>query len=336
MFESFAKNGGSSNAYTNFLTTAYYFTCQNDFISNLKTLLEFTSYLEIDEKSVDKEKEIISQEIGMYDNDVFWQAYFNMLQGMLKESGMRNNIAGTVEDISKITVSILNKTFESFYTTENAILIMAGDFEQEDDYLFEIVEKSCFLPQAHPALPLAPKESIIVNQSFISRCMPISKPLMYLGFKLPPDNNYNASLRLLSEALLGKATPFFKSCYDDELLTQALSTEVIFGDTNCVLALSGSSEKYEELKERILNTLYYEPLSEEDVSRAKAHLDGQIKMASNSLDTIINLVADNFARNSDLDIFPKYANISIEDLLEQRQLLKNHCLSVILPQKYRA
>ena len=61
----FAAMGASVNAFTSYDVTAYYFSCTEHFEENLKLLLEFVSTPYFTEESVEKERGIIDQEIGM-------------------------------------------------------------------------------------------------------------------------------------------------------------------------------------------------------------------------------------------------------------------------------
>ena len=63
--EEFAALGASTNAFTSYDMTAYYFSCTANFDACLRLLLEFVSTPYFTGESVDKEQGIIGQEIGM-------------------------------------------------------------------------------------------------------------------------------------------------------------------------------------------------------------------------------------------------------------------------------
>ena len=68
-----AMNGASPNAFTSSDITAYYFESTKRFQDNLELLLRFVSTPYFTEESVEKERGIIGQEIGMYDDSPDFQ-----------------------------------------------------------------------------------------------------------------------------------------------------------------------------------------------------------------------------------------------------------------------
>ena len=60
-----AELGANVNAFTSYDMTAYYFSCTENFEQALDLLLEFVSTPYFTEESVEKERGIIDQEIGM-------------------------------------------------------------------------------------------------------------------------------------------------------------------------------------------------------------------------------------------------------------------------------
>ena len=103
IFDNFSKLGLSANAYTNFDTTAYYFSGCENIDKGFDLLMKMVSSLYVTDENIEKEKGIITQEINMYKDDPYWQIYFNTLKAMYSKNSIRESIAGDVEDIEKIT-----------------------------------------------------------------------------------------------------------------------------------------------------------------------------------------------------------------------------------------
>ena len=59
------------------------------------------------EKTVEKEKGIIGQEITMYDDNPDWRLYFGVIENMYHHHPVKIDIAGTIESISHITADCL-------------------------------------------------------------------------------------------------------------------------------------------------------------------------------------------------------------------------------------
>src|SRR5699024_538660 len=66
VFQVFGEQGASANAFTSFTRTSYLFSSTDRVYENLQTLLDFVQEPYFTEKTVEKEKGIIAQEIQMY------------------------------------------------------------------------------------------------------------------------------------------------------------------------------------------------------------------------------------------------------------------------------
>jgi len=76
VFQQFSKQGASANAFTSFTRTAYLFSSTSEVEKNLITLMNMVQEPYFTEKSVEKEKGIIGQEIRMYDDNPDWRLFF--------------------------------------------------------------------------------------------------------------------------------------------------------------------------------------------------------------------------------------------------------------------
>ena len=124
--------GVDANAYTTNDHTAYLFEATNNFYEALDELMDYVQNPYFTDENVEKEKGIIGQEIGMYDDDPGWQLYMNALDCMYKENAVKIDIAGTVESISKIDKDVLYKCYNTFYNTSNMVMVVCGDFVPEE------------------------------------------------------------------------------------------------------------------------------------------------------------------------------------------------------------
>ena len=127
VFADFGKHGASANAFTSFTKTAYLFSATNHIEENVKTLIDFVQDPYFSEKSVEKEKGIIAQEIKMYDDQPDWQSFMGTIKAMFKKHPVNIDIAGTVESISKITKDDLYTCYNTFYHPENMTLFITGN-----------------------------------------------------------------------------------------------------------------------------------------------------------------------------------------------------------------
>ena len=86
----FAKMGVSSNAYTSFDHTVYFYETSSKHEECLNKLLEFVNTPYFTDENVEKEKGIIAQELKMYDdmpdNIIFERTIYNLFNRVLNNS----------------------------------------------------------------------------------------------------------------------------------------------------------------------------------------------------------------------------------------------------------
>ena len=245
-----AANGASPNAFTSNDITGYYFDSTEKFEENLRILLSFVSVPWFTQESVDKERGIIGQEIGMIEDDPHWKCYMNLMKALFQHHPIRVSVAGSVESIAEITPETLYACHKAFYDPANMVLCVAGPVDPEHicDVAREILPKE--------AGPIAvkdygEKEGPRAAQSYIEERMEVSAPIFQLGWKGDPQINGEDRLRqelvggLALEVLLGNSSPLYAKLYREGLINQEFgySYESSFG---CAfLAADGESKSPE-------------------------------------------------------------------------------------------
>ena len=128
----FAAMGASVNAFTSYDVTAYYFSCTEHFEENLKLLLEFVSTPYFTEESVEKERGIIDQEIGMNADNPDSQIFERLMPALFENHPVRVPILGTSQSIREITPEDLYLCHRAFYNPANMTLCVVGDVDPEE------------------------------------------------------------------------------------------------------------------------------------------------------------------------------------------------------------
>ena len=125
----FAGAGAEANAFTSFDKTCYLFSCTDRFEESFRYLLRFVQDPYFTSETVEKERGIIEQEIRMYEDNPDWRVMQNLLTALYAENPVRQDIAGTVESISKITPELLYRCYRTFYNLSNMVVAVAGSFD---------------------------------------------------------------------------------------------------------------------------------------------------------------------------------------------------------------
>ena len=346
IFDEFVKLGASVNAYTNVHSTAYYFSCNDMFYDNLRLLLRLVTLPHFTDENVEKEKGIIWQEIGMYDDNPFWRAYMNMQRAMYSHSSVRDSIVGDVESIRRITKGDLQQAYGAFYHPSNMALVCVGRFAREEVYR---IARKAFVgaPKRADVKRLRDHEPPEVAESFVSSVMSLSKPMFSLGFKEDKGSasagaktitRKAAATKVLMDVLAGQSSELFNDMYRSGLVDTPISLEYISGKGFGQAVFGAVSGEPEKAREQILNEIEKVRQNGTDSDRFRQirnkHV-GRFFRLFNSIEALRNLQADLFASGADIDIFgmtEAYDELRAEDLDERLNELfrdNNHVLSVV-------
>ena len=221
-------NGASPNAFTSNAITGYYFESTEHFEENLRTLLSFVSVPYFTRESVEKERGIIGQEIGMIEDDPNWTVFVNLLGALYEHHPIRTSVAGTVESISHITEETLYACHKAFYDPANMVLCAAGDL---DPQAVCRLAREVLPTQAGPIAEkdYGPEEPSRAARGLVEEHMAVSCPIFQLGCKGDAPERGEAGLRqepagrpgLRGPA--GHLHPLYAGLYRDGLLNRGFS-----------------------------------------------------------------------------------------------------------------
>ena len=325
VFADFGKQGASPNAYTSFTKTAYLFSTTSNVEKKVETLLDFVQDPYFSEKSVEKEKGIIAQEIKMYDDQPDWQSFMGTIKALFKNHPVNIDIAGTVESINSITKEDLYTCYQTFYHPENMSLFVAGNFRVEEmmDLIRSNQNSKSFskMEQLQRYFPEEPDEAAIPEYTLN---MPVSIPKCTVGIKeASGDLSKEAFLQkdLLGGMILGhlysKGGTFYQELYQDKLIDDSFyyetNIESNFGYTFIGSNTERPGEFSKKVKEQLLSTKKMQ-LNDEEFSRMKKKRIGQMLRSMNSLEFIASKYIYYYTAGLDLfEIIPAIDALKLAD-----------------------
>lgn len=327
VFQKFSQYGASANAYTSFTRTAYLFSSTGQLYENTETLLNFVQEPYFTEKTVEKEKGIIGQEITMYDDNPDWRLYYGVIENMYKEHPVKIDIAGTVESIDHITADHLYECYRTFYHPSNMLLFIVGAVDPDEMIKF-IKENQAKKEFAKPEeieriFPAEPKEADVERRTLQ---MDVQKPKMYVGMKAKEvalsgkELLINElSIQLTLDLLFNRSSDFYTEAYEkgwiDESFAYDFTLEKGFG-----FAIVGSdTDNPEELEQAIKRTIKKAaemwPFGMDELNRARRKRIGQFLRSLNSLEFMANQFTRYAFNEMDLfDVVPTLEQLTVEDL----------------------
>ncbi len=341
----FAALGASTNAFTSYDMTAYYFSCVDHFEQCLALLLEFVSTPYFTEESVAKELGIIGQEIGMNADSADSVVFEDMAKALYRVHGIRTPILGTRESIATITPEILTLCHGAFYTPGNMMLCVAGDVEPEQvAALAQKMLPAKPAPVGEKILPMEP--DLTCATSLVSRTMEVSKPNFQLGFKSAPPPRGEAGIRqeilgdLAAEALFGDTSPLYLRLYENGWIDGSFGGGYETVSGMAMLTCGGDSEHGEAVRDAILEqaqVLARTGIPESDFLRMKrSALGRKVRELDSFTATCVRLCTYQFAGFDYLKFPEIYASVTAEEasaLLRQTVKQEQSAMAVIYPKK---
>ena len=131
-FTFYSERGSDANANTSNYKTTYLFSGPNFFDENINYLLDYVQDPYFTDENVEKEKGIIEQEIKMYEDDPYFKMYDGIIYNTFIKHPIKYPIAGTVEDVRKITKEDLYTCYNTFYHPSNMFLVITGNVDPKE------------------------------------------------------------------------------------------------------------------------------------------------------------------------------------------------------------
>ena len=317
-----AANGASPNAFTSSDITAYYFESTKRFRENLELLLTFVSTPYFTEESVEKERGIIGQEIGMYDDSPDFQIYIRLMEILYQNSPVRSSVAGTVESISQITVQDLFNCHKAFYAPSNMVLSVVGNVEPE--LVMDTARK--ILPSEKapkPVVDYGAEEPMLPLKQYTETRMEVSAPQFMLGAKVRPALSGFASLHqrhvggLALSSLFGRSSRFYTNLYSKNILSNDFDVDFDFAANSASIFFGGQSHNPEAVLEAVLaaaDEVRRNGLDEARFHRVRNASLGSLLFALEDFDNMaVGLAHSTFYDYNPLDTHTPKADVTAEE-----------------------
>ncbi|MBW4426279.1 MAG: insulinase family protein [Nostoc desertorum CM1-VF14] len=126
----FSALGSDSNAFTSYDQTAYYGTVERN---KLKALLMLEAdrmqNSQIEPEQLASEKRVVISELQGYENSAEYRLNRAVMQAVFPNHAYGLPVGGTKADVEKFEVEQVQKYYRNFYSPDNAVLVIVGDFQ---------------------------------------------------------------------------------------------------------------------------------------------------------------------------------------------------------------
>ena len=338
----FAESGALTNAYTTFKNTTYLFTGPDNLIENVKYLLDFVQEPYFTDENVESEKGIITQEIHMCDDRPIDVLYEHIRKNSLHNNPFKDSIIGTVNDINSIDKKVLDTCYETFYHPSNMFLVVTGNFdvdemiesikENQNNKEFKKQDKIKIKEYKEPDEVVLKEEIIKMNTNIPKLAYNIKIP--YNKFKME-KRKLNLYLYIIFSILFDDSSLFNEKAKEDNIITNAIYTNILNCDSHILISLINETFKYNELLDMIKEELKNINISEDDLERKKKVLVSNEIFSFENVEIINEMIIDSiiFDNTIEGDIVNIINSLNIEELNEIVKNIDFKSISTIIIKK---
>ena len=331
----FTKLGAESNAFTSFTRTSYLFSATDNISENLQLLQELVHRADFTKESILREQDIIGQEIEMYQDNPDYRLFFGALANLYPQTPLAEDIAGTKESISEITVENLKENFSNFYHPSNMTLFVIGNFDLEQiaAEIAEQQEKLVFAGSSEPIEKIPVSLHPVVSTDTYR--MEVASPKLAVGIRGTDfvDESelyrYKITLKLLFAMMFGWTSKRFQSLYESGKMDNSLTLEVeVEKDFHFVMLTMDTQEPVglsHQFRSAIKNFDKDPDVTEEHLDTIKSEMFGDFLHGLNSLEYIATQYEPYLTGENLFDLPKILQDISLNDVIKLGHRFIDQC-----------
>ena len=329
-FEIVSANGGTNNANTSQDRTYYYEVFpSNNLELGLWMESERMLHPVIDQIGVDTQQEVVKEEKrSTYDNRPYGQFLAVLGENLFDAHPYKDPNIGYMEHIDAYTLEDVKAYNKKYYVPNNAVLVVAGDFQMEEtkkmieDYFGPI-------PRGADIVRNYPKEKPITEQKIAKAYDPnIQIPAIGLAYRTPGFRERDAYILDMVSTYLsdGRSSKLYKKMVDDQ--KQALQVGafnigqedygmyLVFalpvGETSLEVLMAEMEEEVAKVRDELI--------SEKDYQKLQNKFENDFVNSNSSVEGIANSLARNYLLYGDTNLINKeidiYRSVTREEIKE--------------------
>lgn len=259
MMQVFASRGAEANAMTMYGLTGFYAATNDRLTPCIAPLFRTVFDPCFDAERVEREKQIIRQELLMYLDRPGYRLYRAAMDHLFENHPLQYDIGGSVEGIDRITPDLLKQCHDRFYRPSNSYLILAGNIDR-DAVLQQCEEELSArdFPDTPVGERLSTEEPDTPTTSELELSFHTTRPRVLVGFKkLHGEMSGRQMVRreiemvMALELLFGESSPFRMDLYEDGLIDDSFDFQHYADAGYEFTVISGKTDHPRQLIERI-------------------------------------------------------------------------------------
>jgi zinc protease len=295
------ENGGRHNAFTGRDTTTYFVDIAADRIDQVITLeADRMRHLLLDPTEIASERQVVMEERRMRAEDDPDGALAEETSAIaFVAHPYRLPVVGWAVDLGRITPAEIRAFYDTYYVPNNALVVAAGDFHASG-LLDTITRAFGAIPRGADPPPVLAVEPPQTGERRVTVHRAAQLPVVYIAYHVPNSRSEDApALEVLSTILSGgRASRLYRHLvHDHELALHAGGDYSYYSvDPNLFWfwATPMPGQTPEVLEQALLAEmalLKKEPVSEEELTRAKNQIEAAFVFQEDSVHSRASLLA---------------------------------------------
>ncbi|MUH00653.1 insulinase family protein [Scytonema sp. UIC 10036] len=305
----FSALGSDSNAFTSYDQTAYYNTAERD---KLKALLileaDRMQNSVIDNKQLASEKRVVISELQGYENEPEYRLSRAVMQAAFPNHPYGLPVGGTEDDVQNFQTKQVQKYYQNFYSPDNAVLVIVGDFQTEPTLnlvkeIFGKIPSSSQPPILNPKSKIQnpkspnPQSSIQNPKSKIQNPIVLQEPgataLLHAVYPLPDVNHPDVPALDVMDYILtdGRNARLYQTLVESGWANDVSASVVSLQaggwyEVSVTASRNQDLKKIDSLLKGAISELINKGVTSEEVNRAKAQLEASLILGNRDITSL--------------------------------------------------
>ncbi len=297
-----SREGGHWNAFTWLDFTGYFETMPADRI-DLALRLESDRMVNtiMTENEVESERTVILSERGMNENEPYFLLNEEVTAAAFRVHPYHHEVIGDEVDLKTMTRDDLYNYYRNHYVPNNAIAVVAGDF-QTDAMLTRIKDLFGPIPVGAPSLPIARQEPLQKGERRVTVNGPGDTSYLTFAYRAPAATHADyypmillnaafaggSSLGAFGEGGSNKSSRLYKAIVATDLAVAAYgglspTVDPFLYTISAIVRNDRSISEVETALEAELERLADEPITQAELDKALKRAKAQFVMAGESI-----------------------------------------------------
>ncbi|WP_225893974.1 M16 family metallopeptidase [Atlanticothrix silvestris] len=325
----FSALGSQFNAFTSYDETAYFGTVQQDKLVALLTLeADRMKNALINPEQLTSEKRVVISELQGYENSPSYRLSRAVMRAAFPNRAYGLPVGGTKADVEQFTVEQVRNYYQTYYSPENATLVITGDFATEP--VLKAVQ------EIYGKLPQRPKTAATRNTTPVATAEPKKAPivlkepgsaaLLQAVYPLPDIKHPDVPAIDVMDAILtgGRSSRLYQDLVESGLASsvEGGAAELIepgWYEINATAAPGQELAKISQVLQQSLTKLQQQPVSPEELNRAKTQLQASFVLSNQDITSQASQLGYNQTVTGDYRFIERYLTAIAKVTPEQVQ-----------------